>query len=297
MTISEMHNEFKLGVDKIDSQAYANILPEEIDVFLNTAIEQFIAQRMTGSNPKKESVEETQKRTDDLRNITKNYSTTSFTANSDNKTNGKFVAMPSDYRHALQEEAEIIYQDCNSAVVTSGNIVLSTASVPKYYLVTSGSITYEGTTYTALTFFQSSTSETTTSTTFTGTGTVYSATSKVIPVKPNSHDRYNRIKNDPFNKPDDTEVLRLAYEEVSSSEASELITDGSFVIRTYYMRYLRNPASVRYGIVYSTPTSNINCDLHSATHKEIVSMAVNSALEDIASPRYQTNTVELNKIE
>lgn len=75
-----------------------------------------------------------------------------------------------------------------------------------------------------------------------------------------------------------------------SAKGIELITDGNYSITYYYMRYIRKPA-----VIYKTGA--VNCDLPEYTHREIVEMTVNKLLENIESPRYQTHTVELNKIE
>jgi len=75
-----------------------------------------------------------------------------------------------------------------------------------------------------------------------------------------------------------------------SEKGIELITDGNnYSIPYYYMRYIRKPAVIETGAV--------DCDLPEHTHSEIVEMTVNKLLENIESPRYQTHTVELNKIE
>jgi hypothetical protein len=75
-----------------------------------------------------------------------------------------------------------------------------------------------------------------------------------------------------------------------SEKGVELITDGNYTVSYYYMRYIRKPAII--DLVAAT-----DCDLPEYTHREIVEMTVNKLLENIESPRYQTHTVELNKIE
>jgi hypothetical protein len=76
-----------------------------------------------------------------------------------------------------------------------------------------------------------------------------------------------------------------------SEKGIELITDGNYTVGYYYMRYIRKPAVVSStGVVTS-------CDLPEHTHREIVEMTVNKLIENIESPRYQTHTNELNKIE
>ena len=47
MLIEDIHNEFKVKLDKIDSSAYPDILPEEIDIFLRELHEILFASRST----------------------------------------------------------------------------------------------------------------------------------------------------------------------------------------------------------------------------------------------------------
>lgn len=229
MTVSEMHTEFKLGYDKADSLNYPNFLPEEIDVFLNRSQDRIINQRAFGNNIKRESLEETQKRVDDLRNIVSDFATTTFTTSSVNKPNGKFVALPSNYRYAIEEEALITYADCN--------------------------------------------------------GNNQQERILVIPI---SHDRYNTMVRDPFNKPDKESILRLALEKQGGFETFELITDGVITLNRYYLRYLRDPQVIRYGTQYPTPTTDQDCELSEHLHREIIDEAVKIALENIQAPRIQT---------
>lgn len=239
MTVAEWHTEFKIGLDKVDSLAAPNFLPEEIDIFFNNAQEQFIEQRSGKNNFKREGLEETQKRVDDLKNIIANYDTITFTTNNFNKPNGVFIDLPSDYRHAIEEEVTISYTDCNGATATGRP-----------------------------------------------------------DVTPTTHDRYNRIvKKDPFNKPDKTEVYRLGFGVQNGNETFELIAGADETITQYYLRYLKEPVSIRYGTAYSSPTTDVDCELSNHTHREIIALAVKNALEDIQSPRYQTSKIELNEIE
>jgi hypothetical protein len=65
----------------------------------------------------------------------------------------------------------------------------------------------------------------------------------------------------------------------------ELITDGTYSITGYYLRYLCKPA------VVALPSTS--CDLPDHTHYEIVKGAVKIYLESIKSPRYQTYNNEI----
>ncbi len=238
MTVAGMHNEFKIGLDKVDSLSYPNLLTEEIDIFLNVAQEKFIKQRAYGNNIRRQGLEETQKRLDDLKNITSNYETSIFITNTSNKPNGAFVNLPANYKFAIEEEAIIEYIDCNNATVTGRKDVV-----------------------------------------------------------PTTHDRYNKTKKDPFNKPDNEEVLRLGFERVQGVESFELITgDGNSII-TYFLRYIREWNEIQYGTQYDVPTVDIDSELSSHTHREIIAIAIKDALQDIESPRYPTSKNELNNIE
>ncbi len=67
--------------------------------------EKFIAKRAFGNNPRRTTFEEDQKRRDDLRTLVGNTIIEIFTTTNDNKPNGVFVELPSNYRHSINEEA------------------------------------------------------------------------------------------------------------------------------------------------------------------------------------------------
>lgn len=119
MTVNEMHLQFKVGVDKTDSLNSANFTPAEIDIYLSDAQEQFIEQRAYGNNFKRESVEESQQRVKNLQSIVKNAQITPLAFQVNNKPNGLFVELPTDYRHALEEEVSLTYLDCNGQSQTT----------------------------------------------------------------------------------------------------------------------------------------------------------------------------------
>lgn len=226
-----MHTYFKILLNKLDSFNNQNLEPEEIDVFLNQTMFRIIEQRAYGSNPKGEAVEETEKRVDDLNNITNPYSTSVFFTDSLSKPNGKYIELPSDYRHALEEECVVSYTDCNSQSQT-----------------------------------------------------------KRVAIKPLTHDRYNKVIRDPFNKPYTDLVVRLSHSKVNNKQVFELVTDGSVTLTTYYLTYLRTPVSMQYGSAYATPTTDVNCELNEHMHREIVETAVRAAIETVESPRINTYT-------
>lgn len=234
MLINEIHTEFKVGVDKTDSLNYPDLGPEEIDVFLNKAIEKFISQRAYGTNPKREGLEQTQKRFDDLLTLISSANITTFGTGPLVKPNGVTAGLPLDYLHAIEEEVDVTFLDCNGVSTTQRS-------------------------------------------------PVYSVT----------HDQYNKIIRDPFNKPDENGVIRMGL-----SGSMELISAPGVTINTYFLRYIRVAAKVQYGSTYPVLAADVQCDLPDHTHKEIIEMAVLDALGNIeALRRIQTQSQQLNTIE
>lgn len=112
MTVSEIHVDFRLQWDNINSFQAPDLSAEEIDVILNNAQADLIL------NCKKEGFESSQTIRDYLRNIKTNANITSFTNNSNNQPNGTFVELPDDYRTMVKEELTVTYLDCNQTSQT-----------------------------------------------------------------------------------------------------------------------------------------------------------------------------------
>ncbi len=118
MTASEMHISFKFGLDKLDSDNYPNFENEEVDLLLNQAQDRYVKQRMGTSNAKRQSFEETEKRTDDLKNILVNAILTPAANTIENKPNGVFVTLPDFYWFAMNEDCNISYPNCHGETVS-----------------------------------------------------------------------------------------------------------------------------------------------------------------------------------
>lgn len=222
-----MHAEFKLLMDKAGEGGSPSFVASEIDRFLNMAQDKFVTKRAFGNNPRRTGFEEDQKRRDDLRTLITQADISPSSSSSNNKPNGRYFELPSDYRYSIQEEANI--------------------------------------------------------STFDATGT-----NRRVSVKPITHDRYNKIINDPFNKPDKDTVYRLGFGGSGSGNYVELICGNNQVIQTYYLRYLKNPLQIG---------SDQVCVLPEHAHREIIRMAVVDALETVEQPRYQSSKIELNELE
>lgn len=68
MTIQEMHNRIQLRVQKIDSNAYDTLLPEEVDEYINHSVSKFIKDRFEPrSNRFRLGFEQSIKRIEDIR--------------------------------------------------------------------------------------------------------------------------------------------------------------------------------------------------------------------------------------
>lgn len=319
MTAQEMHTAAKLLLDKADTLNYPNYKSEELDFFLNLAQDRFVKHRYDGTVARNKGLEETQKRTDDLREVISSAQLTPLAAAVTNYPNGRYVSLPYPdpnatpptvitYWFSISEQAIVYYPTCKpkKKKVESGQIrsVDPKTNSTQYYLVTSGSIDYNGTTYSAsasgpdlfngqqATFGGSTTLQDVT--TYTGTGEVYEATQDKIDVKPIQHDDYNRLKNDPFNKP----TFEESYKELHRLEIGEyievLFPDTDYVFSEFILRYVREPR--RISLTLPAP-SGTDCELADHTHQEIVDMAVSSMLENIESQRYQSHLNELNKLE
>lgn len=114
-----MHTSFKQGLDKFDSKNYPNLEPEEIDLLLNQSQDAFVKQRYGYNNTKKQSFEQTQKRTEDLKTLVKSASIVPAANSANNiNSNSVFATLPEDHWLTVQELTNITYSDCNNASVT-----------------------------------------------------------------------------------------------------------------------------------------------------------------------------------
>lgn len=106
----------KIKLDKLDTSSLPEV-PDEIAVFwINEATIRIIKQRAFGTNPKKESFEEDQKRMDDLRKVI-SYTTLTGPTNGF-FPNSKAYSLPPDYWFAVVEQVDVT-QTCGVTSQTS----------------------------------------------------------------------------------------------------------------------------------------------------------------------------------
>lgn len=116
MTIEQMHIAVKLGLDKSSALELPSFEPEEIDFWLNKAIEQFV-------DTEYKTFEETQSVTEALKTLVEEdiFATYSGSYGNANKENCYTADIfdPSIYRFTIGEEANIVYTDSiNGGTIT-----------------------------------------------------------------------------------------------------------------------------------------------------------------------------------
>lgn len=123
MTVQEMHLAFKIGLDKVASLGYPDFTPEEIDFLLNQGQDTFVKQRYGSTNIKRQSFEETQKRTEDIKNVVLNAIIVPAANASDNiNSTSQFVTLPTDHWIIVHELVDITYPDCRNVTTTKRGV-------------------------------------------------------------------------------------------------------------------------------------------------------------------------------
>lgn len=115
MTVKDIFLLYNSLVDKLSSNTYAEISALERDRIFNLAIEKFIKERYGINNLKREGFEVTQKRTDDLSNLSEVIiidPLTSISEKFSETVNCTFFRIPLDYWFMLYHRAKILIDPC-----------------------------------------------------------------------------------------------------------------------------------------------------------------------------------------
>lgn len=239
-----MKYEFLLLYDSLTSFDSPGYTDKEIGVLLTKAQESLLLETFDPFN----SVEETEKNRAYFSELIRdsidiNGTLTTYVSSSQYGVhpNGKFFGLPSDYLFSLSGEV-VTDITCDSQSLSYKSVTTET---------------------------KAATSQST------SRGEVLKFTGKIIPVKPVSHDEYTvNIKN-PFKKPTTDRVWRLEFYKYGDRR-HELITDGTYNITAYILRYLKKPVDITpFGD--GTTTAQSNCELNEVVHKRIVEKAVRMA--------------------
>lgn len=114
MTIQDAHIQFQLRADKIDSNAYDQVLPEEVDVYLNLAQRRFVKERFEPrSNSHQVGFEQSIKRIEDLRHLLKEQVLNAFYSSlvTLEGTYTDTVSFPEDYFLPIKGSAVVHFNE------------------------------------------------------------------------------------------------------------------------------------------------------------------------------------------
>ena len=116
MTVEEMHYDFKIKFNKLDSSDYRNFQLPEIDWMLNEGMWLFLKQRYGVNNTTNTGFDGSQKRIDDLRNLVVKNVLLPSTASTE--PNSISATLPTDYAFAVRINAEANNESCGDKVIT-----------------------------------------------------------------------------------------------------------------------------------------------------------------------------------
>ena len=144
-----------------------------------------------------------------------------------------------------------------------------------------------------------------TNTKYTCTGTPYIIEN--VKIKPKTHDEYNADVSNPFAKPYYKLVWRMDYQKETYTGAisgtnqtrHELITDGTYAVSKYRVRYVRRPDDIIPVTTGDTTAgiSSVDCRLDPSIHREIVAEAVRMATTGLKPEEVQVKEFEVQKSE
>lgn len=315
MTVEQMHEQFLHWLDKQSNNYAPELTAEEIDIYLNNAYYQFL-KVLT-----EDGLEKSQDWMDFTKDITKSYSTTSFSAG--NKPLGQRVPLPTffatgyDYRLSLLEEANITYTDCGNTVTKRVPVIPMTRD--EYNKVINNPFKQPWkeelirltSDYTSTTVFANTPSSitqnsltglvtvTATNTFVTGeivtisgvTSSGYNGTFQINTAIPSQFTFYttNGLVSPALLGTANATVTRTTH-------YFELIGFTGCTINTYYLDCLKEPIRIQYGTNYSSTSLgykiNQNCELLSKAATKIVEMAVELAMKTLGDPRLQLEQLD-----
>lgn len=336
MNVFDAHMAFKVLFDKGGSLAYPDFDPEEIDLFLNKAILRVVKSKLTGKsiNPlRKDSVEETEKRINDLRLLTEDYRVVPLVRDTNkNKPYGNFIVLPDHFMYLLDETVNIREYDCHGLITDYNDVEVKKTTHDKFSRMMKdpfnkpnlnrvlklpfGYYTHNvniqitldptiiiniinnnyvfGTPVAVGTFLVGDIITNGTETTTIETITLDREESLILSMTASS---YINLKG----------RIRLINRIISvASEVEEIITTAD--VQLYKMRYIRYPRLLDYTLydpnnpnvkVVDYPAGSYNSNFIELTDQvcdEVIDEAVIIALEVIESKRYQSNSYENNKV-
>lgn len=101
-----------------------------------------------------------------------------------------------------------------------------------------------------------------------------------------NHNEYSTLRYDPFNKPNKRKVWRMRIEGLRQ----ELITDGTYNVTGYHIRYIKKPEPI---ILTSNLTQPVS-ELNDHTHREILRKTLLLCLKDTVNSERLENELKTN---
>ena len=305
-----MHIAVKLGLDKSAALELAAFEPEEIDFWLNVAMDRFIKQRLFGTNVKQQGFEAGNKRISDLRRITidKETSANPFV------TVTKYPNTTSINLGATETLTITGVTQADPGVVTVSSIGNLENCDKVLIKDVSGMIELNDNVYTACGIsgntFQLCGVNTTGYEAYTSGGYAYrikpgdfmyylSSRSTITRTLPTidagyvdnmliEHRDIDKFKKTGFNSPHFKNPVCWIEENLLYIMHDDLTTVYDDASYKFGLTYIRHPVAID-----NVPADTTACELDASTHQEIVDICVNLMIENIESPRFATNIEQL----
>ncbi len=265
MTASEMHENTIVQFEKINSNAAPGISDAEMSIILSNAQLYYVQSRLNPIlNTTKQGLEETEVRMQGLSVLINSASITSFNTTSVNLPNGVFADLPQDFMYTILESVIIDKENCITKTpayipvyVLSHNDVIRESANPFKRPYFNG---YEGLVW-RLAYSRNTT----------------------------GYNDQNAVSLDP-----NTGYYNLTG---ISDKRHELITDGTFTVVEYFIRYLKIPRQIISTFNGDGSTSvQVNCELDEQTQQAIISIAVSMLKDSLLQPS-QKSSPDMQQIE
>lgn len=118
-------------------------------------------------------------------------------------------------------------------------------------------------------------------------------TGKRIDIKPITHDEYTANKRNPFKKPFASAARGLVWRIDYNTRRHELLTDGTFTVSTYHLRYIKKPTPIIIDTsIINGVTGPLNSVLNDILHERIIDEAVMIATGVTEPQFYQLKQAE-----
>lgn len=279
MNIGEMHIAFSIGVDKIDSKQVPPFEDEEIDLLLNQGQDRFVKQRYQGNNAYRTSFEQTQKRIDDLRTIVvREYGLVGLFAG---EANVYDFTVPRDYDYLTNLRLYVGRAKCGKKFSDTDS---STGKVREHIITNHRSLLAD------FLVLQNGISG------LQGVGlNDVDIEFEWVRGTQTQHDDLGQLLSDPFNKPEFNDPLYLFEGEKILFYANKDFAIS--LVEITYIRKLKRLTSFPQEIIDDPVKFTDICELPAHVHQEIINISVQLTLENIESPRWQTQKIENTTME